>query len=156
MIADATGYRLSVGTTSGGTDILNAINVGNVSNYGFTSDLPDDTEIFVSVIPYDLDGDAVGCSQESFKTEKITNAPRSFFTPNNDGTNDFWIVPNRLNDISTIYIYDRYGKFLKEVGDLQSGWDGTYNNKPLVTSDYWYLILYRNGETLKGHFSLIR
>ncbi|MCB4800408.1 T9SS C-terminal target domain-containing protein, partial [Tamlana sp. PT2-4] len=60
-ISDATGYKLTVGTTSGGTDILNAEDVGNVLTYDFVSDLPETTTIYVSITPYNAVGDAVSC-----------------------------------------------------------------------------------------------
>ncbi|GAA4943149.1 hypothetical protein GCM10023314_15290 [Algibacter agarivorans] len=155
IVPDASGYILSVGTNSNGTDIIDALDLGNVLSYDLPENLPYSVDIYVSIIPYNSDQMAIDCIEDSFLVER-RQVPPKYFTPNSDGTNDYWIVPNRLNNISTIYIYNRYGKLLKEVGDLQSGWDGTYNNKPLPTNDYWYLILYKNGGTLKGHFSLMR
>ncbi|MFI1771825.1 MopE-related protein, partial [Thalassobellus citreus] len=154
-VLDATGYTITVGTGPGRTDIVNALDVGDVLSYNLPKNLPYRTEIYVSIVPYNNVQIAMGCAEESFTTERPQTPPQ-FFTPNNDGSNDNWVVPNRLNNISSITIYDRYGKLIKEVGDLQSGWDGTYKNKPLPTSDYWYLILYNDGRTLKGHFTLKR
>ena len=68
-LANATGYKLTVGTTSGGTDILNDQDVGNVLTYDLASDLPYSTIIYVKIIPYNATGDAVGCTEESFTTE---------------------------------------------------------------------------------------
>jgi len=65
----ATGYRLTVGTTTGGTDILNNVNVGNVTTYDPLGDLPYSTTIYVTITPYNAGGDAVGCTEESFTTE---------------------------------------------------------------------------------------
>ena len=158
-VTDATGYRLTVGTGSGASDVLNTYDVGNMTSYDLPSDLPENTSIYVNIMPYNSDGDAGACAEEIFTTETIvTNSdlPPKFFTPNNDSKNDYWIVSNTLNLISSIFIYDRYGKLLKQIGDISSGWDGTFNGSPMPANDYWYLLTYKDGRVLKGHFSLIR
>ncbi len=66
---EAEGYRLTVGTTSGGTDILNAQDVGDVTTYDLTNDLPEGTAIYVTIVPYNAQGSATGCSEVSFTTE---------------------------------------------------------------------------------------
>tara|TARA_R110002051_G_scaffold181460_1_gene251043 strand:+ start:133153 stop:140220 length:7068 start_codon:yes stop_codon:yes gene_type:complete len=87
-IANANGYKLNVGTTSGGTDILFAENVGNVITYEFTNNLPEDSDIFLTIIPYNDEGDAMGCIEESFKTELIPVPPlcTNLTTPLNNAT----------------------------------------------------------------------
>ncbi len=152
---DATGYVLSVGSSPGNTDILNALDVGNVLRYDLPEDLPYDQELFVSIVPYNDRQIAMGCPEYYFTTEGVQTPPR-FFTPNNDGFNDTWVVPDRFNEISAIQIFDRYGKLLKQLFNLQLGWDGTYKNAPLPESDYWYVIQYHDGRVLRGHFSLVR
>ncbi|WP_242094542.1 BspA family leucine-rich repeat surface protein [Aestuariivivens sediminicola] len=154
-VPDATGYVLSVGTSPGNTDILNALDVGNVLRYDLPEDLPYDQELFVSIVPYNDRQIAMGCPEYYFTTEGVQTPPR-FFTPNNDGFNDTWVVPDRFNEISAIQIFDRYGKLLKQLFNLQLGWDGTYKNAPLPESDYWYVIQYHDGRVLRGHFSLVR
>lgn len=62
------GYKLTVGTTSGGTDILNSMDVGNVTTYD-PGNFPYSTTIYVTITPYDGNGDAQGCTEESFTTE---------------------------------------------------------------------------------------
>jgi gliding motility-associated-like protein len=86
-----------------------------------------------------------------------------FFTPNNDGFNDFWNVKGVNTNLfpdSAIYIYDRYGKLLAAFKVSDTGWDGTYNNNKVISSDYWYLaqLIDTDGNIseFKGHFSLIR
>ena len=154
-VAGAMGYRLSVGTSSGNYNILDGADVGNVLSYDLINNFLYNTRIFVRVIHYNTSEEASTCIEERFITETTEEPPR-YFTPNNDGINDYWVVPNVSNVIKTIYIYDRYGKLLKEIGDLQSGWDGTHNNVPLPATDYWYLIIYNTGETTQGHFALKR
>ncbi|WP_341216567.1 BspA family leucine-rich repeat surface protein [uncultured Wocania sp.] len=160
LASNATGYKLTLGTNSGGTDILDAFDVGNVSNYNLSADLPENTTIYVSIVPYNSDGDAIACSEEVFTTETIVintnNLPPKFFTPNNDNRNDYWVVSNPLNQVLSVFIYNRYGKLLKQIKNISVGWDGTFNGKPMPVSDYWYLITYRDGKVLKGYFSLVR
>lgn len=62
-----TGYKLNVGTTAGGTDVLNGFNVGNVLSYNLGA-LDLDTTYYVTVIPYNANGDATGCTESSFTT----------------------------------------------------------------------------------------
>lgn len=85
----------------------------------------------------------------------------NFFTPNGDGFNDVWGVKGtspQFNSGVRVRIYDRYGKFLKQLGaGLQDyEWDGTYNGHPMPSDDYWYVVEFPGGKTIKGHFSLKR
>ncbi|MDG5491182.1 T9SS type A sorting domain-containing protein [Psychroserpens sp. SPM9] len=61
-----TGYTVSVGTTSGGTDIVNGATTTE-TNYALT-DLEYETEYFVNIVPYNGIGSATGCVEESFTT----------------------------------------------------------------------------------------
>lgn len=64
----ATGYRISVGTSAGATDLANNIDVGNVLSYKLANELPLDQDIFVQIIPYNENGDTGPCSVEKFTT----------------------------------------------------------------------------------------
>ena len=80
-----------------------------------------------------------------------------FFTPNDDGYNDFWKI--KLSEFErglTIKIFDRFGKFLKFLDNDDYGWDGTYNQKPLPSDDYWFVVTRANGDEFKNHFTLKR
>lgn len=84
-----------------------------------------------------------------------------YFTPNNDGYHDTWnIIGIATGDPQAkIYIFDRFGKLLKQLSPLGSGWDGTYNGNPLPSSDYWFRVEYTEDEQskeFKGHFTLKR
>ena len=70
-----TGYKINLGTTTGGTDILNAEDVGNVTTYDLASDLSYSTTYYCTITAYNLDGDATGCTEESFTTETIATIP---------------------------------------------------------------------------------
>lgn len=86
-----------------------------------------------------------------------------FFTPNNDGYNDYWTVLGFREDFyptSQFYIFDRFGKVVATLSPNSQGWDGTYNGKLLPATDYWFSVqlIDINGvvRNKKGHFSLIR
>lgn len=63
-----TGYNLSIGTTSGGTDIVNAATTSDTSFSLSGLGLAYDTEYFVNIVPFNSFGDATGCTEESFRT----------------------------------------------------------------------------------------
>ncbi|MDX1470448.1 MAG: T9SS type B sorting domain-containing protein, partial [Flavobacteriaceae bacterium] len=82
-----------------------------------------------------------------------------FFTPNGDGSNDTWQVKGISPDFqsqTTVFIYDRYGKLLKELAPLSRGWDGKFNGLMLPTSDYWFRVRLEDGREFTGHFTLKR
>ncbi|WP_240673089.1 T9SS type B sorting domain-containing protein [Aequorivita ciconiae] len=84
-----------------------------------------------------------------------------YFTPNGDGYHDTWNIIGmaQADPSAKIYIFDRYGKLLKQVSPLGPGWDGTYNGNPLPSSDYWFRVEYVLDGTpyqFKGHFALKR
>ncbi|MBN4084871.1 T9SS type B sorting domain-containing protein [Flavobacteriaceae bacterium AH-315-B10] len=82
-----------------------------------------------------------------------------FFTPNNDSYNDTWQifgVSNQFQPNSTIFIYDRYGKLLKQLDPTSRGWDGTFNGLRLPSSDYWFHVRLQDGRIFKSHFTLKR
>lgn len=104
-----------------------------------------------------------------FEVTPIPIFPAKFFTPNDDGVNDYWTIEN-LNVYPSyiVQIFDRFGKLIYE---LRSGqfhadgevnyhpfqWDGNYLGHPLPSTDYWYLItLEEVRKQYTGHFTLKR
>ena len=82
-----------------------------------------------------------------------------FFTPNDDGYNDTWHIygisdPSYVESI--IYIFDRYGKLLKQLSPQSMGWDGTFNGQDLPSNDYWFHVKLQDGRVFKSHFTLKR
>ena len=121
------------------------------------------SNVFTNVNPGDhivTVTDSNGCSNLS-TTISVIGYP-TYFTPNGDGFNDFWNIIGLENQPSSkIYIFDRYGKLLKQISSKSLGWDGTYNGALLPTSDYWFTIEYIEPLTtelkiFKSHFSLKR
>ena len=82
-----------------------------------------------------------------------------YFTPNGDGYHDYWQVRGVNDEIqgnTVIYIYDRYGKLLKQLSGRSQGWDGNFNGRPLPSDDYWFHIIFEDGREVKSHFTLKR
>jgi gliding motility-associated-like protein len=84
-----------------------------------------------------------------------------FFTPNGDGNNDTWNIDGLGQQHASILIFDRYGKLIKQIRtSADAGWDGTYNNEPMPSSDYWFKLDYfdrlGNAKEFRAHFSLKR
>ncbi|WP_335966576.1 T9SS type B sorting domain-containing protein [Galbibacter sp. PAP.153] len=101
--------------------------------------------------------DKNGCGMVSQKISVI--GYDKFFTPNGDGYNDYWRIHGTNGTFqanSLIFIYDRYGKLIKQIRPLSKGWDGNYNGIPLPSSDYWFSATLEDGREFKGHFTLKR
>jgi gliding motility-associated-like protein len=84
-----------------------------------------------------------------------------FFTPNSDGYNETWNIKDLITDHpeSIISIFDRYGKLIKQISPSGIGWDGTYNNQKLPSTDYWFTVNYiHEGQEkiFRAHFTLKR
>ncbi|HJS00162.1 MAG TPA: T9SS type B sorting domain-containing protein, partial [Flavobacterium sp.] len=104
--------------------------------------------------------DQAGCSAPITKNDiVVVNYPK-FFTPNNDGYNDNWnVVELSAQPNAYIRIFDRYGKFLKQISPNGTGWNGTFNGHNVPADDYWFIIRYVENNILKefkSHFSLKR
>ncbi len=102
--------------------------------------------------------DKNGCGDALERIFPVLGFPE-FFSPNNDGHNDFWQVKGfqEIDDRNAIiHIFDRYGKLLKTLAPNSKGWDGTYNNLPLPQNDYWVRVVLSSGIVLNAHFSLLR
>lgn len=104
--------------------------------------------------------DANGCSTSITENDILVIKHPKYFTPNGDGFNDTWKISGLTNSlINKIYIFDRYGKLLKEIAASGTGWDGTYLGVPMPADDYWFTIDYVEDfspKEFKAHFTLKR
>ncbi|NDV17235.1 T9SS type B sorting domain-containing protein [Muricauda sp. TY007] len=103
--------------------------------------------------------DSNGCEVVQSTTMNLVDISiPDFFTPNNDGQNDYWSPKNTelFPDIET-YIFDRYGRKIKIMGQSDE-WDGEYDSKPMPSGDYWYIVKLNDGSGREfvGHFTLYR
>ncbi|MFC0603952.1 T9SS type B sorting domain-containing protein [Winogradskyella pulchriflava] len=83
-----------------------------------------------------------------------------YFTPNGDGNHDTWNIKG-IGSSAKIYIFDRYGKLLKQLSPTGPGWDGTFNGNRMPSNGYWFTVEYDEPLTgkrkeFKAHFTLKR
>ncbi|MDX1829751.1 MAG: T9SS type B sorting domain-containing protein [Lutibacter sp.] len=152
----------------------NSITIKNISNFGngnYTFSIDNiegpyqEYNTFENLLPgfhtiYILDNTMCGYDQIEIP---ILGFPKHF-TPNNDGVNDTWQLQGFSTDfypVSKIFIFNRFGKLLKELDPSDNkGWDGIFNGKRLPSSDYWFTVKLTNSigviKNYSGHFSLLR
>ena len=99
--------------------------------------------------------DKNGCGQDN-KLFDVLSFPK-FFTPNNDGVNDYWTVEGMQFYLgSKVTIFDKFGKLIIQLQGKKT-WNGTFNGKNLPSTDYWYVFKLNDDQPdTRGHFTLKR
>lgn len=100
------------------------------------------------------------CTNEIAIQIKVINYPY-FFTPNGDGSNDFWNIPDIANHPEAkISIYNRYGQIIAKIEPTSVGWNGTLlDGTKAPSTDYWFKVefIFQGKPTVyTSNFSLIR
>ncbi len=163
-ISNVDGYRITVGTTSNGNDVLDNFDAGNDTSYNLSTDLPENTQIFVTITPYNAVGNAIGCTEESFTTERSISFPEEDttkygFSPDGNGINDYWVIDGIQNyPDNEVIIYNRWGdKVFRIVGydNLSRVFSGEANQKTtmgagkLPSGTYFFEIKINGNHNLK-------
>ncbi|MBU2940825.1 gliding motility-associated C-terminal domain-containing protein [Lacinutrix sp. C3R15] len=114
------GYKLYIGTTPGGTDVLNGLDVGDVLTYD-PGTLDYATTYYVTIVPYNGNGDATGCTEESFTTR---NDPNVIIDCAAGPYNTTYCYGN--NDPMVFYFASADGyplNLMFNAGDIENFWD---------------------------------
>lgn len=99
--------------------------------------------------------DKNGCGSD--REEVVLLMYPSFFTPNGDGINDYWVIKHAyLEPQMNVQIFDRFGKLITSFNGNGYGWDGEYQGRELPSTDYWFVVTRGNGKEKRGHFSMLR
>lgn len=107
------GYRLSLGTSPGASDILEETDLGTATSYIPNGDLPFGTEIFVRIRPYNSAGTATDCAIQSFTTMIPEDGTKYGFSPDGDGVNEYWHIENiDYYPDNKVTIYNRWGNMV--------------------------------------------
>ncbi|MFN1217804.1 choice-of-anchor J domain-containing protein [Chryseobacterium kwangjuense] len=122
-VPSATGYRLKVGTTSGGTNVVNDLNVQNVTTYDIPGNLNTGTTYYATIVPYNEIGNASGCTQISFTTgfspanDSCVGALTASSLPYSFTQSDGSFATNNSGFITTCSSGMNDGTWFKFVGD---------------------------------------
>jgi gliding motility-associated-like protein len=81
----------------------------------------------------------------------------SLFTPNADGMNDYWYIPD-LEEYGriSVTVYNRFGQIVYKSDNYNNDWDGTWNGNPLPSASYYYIIKSSDKGFLKGVVNIVR
>lgn len=92
-------------------------------------------------------------------SELVNLSIPTIFTPNNDGVNDTWQIPNldRIPE-AIISVFDRKGSVVFRSKGYKTDWDGAINKIPLPPDTYNYSIItnIKGEKALRGLVLLIR
>jgi gliding motility-associated-like protein len=105
-------------------------------------------------------GDGNHDAAEAFADVEVYSTHKDImylFTPNNDGFNDLWELP----EMSTwgncdVKVYNRWGKLVYDNKNYNNTWDGTSGGKPVPEGPYYFVIKTENAGTVKGTVNIVR
>ena len=106
-VDDATGYLFTAGTTSGGNDLADAVDLGLSTSYSFTG-VADQT-YYYTVTPYNAAGNAEACEEESVTTASLICSPCDAavaLTPGIQQTGDTADFEDSIDDSTCLGSYD--------------------------------------------------
>jgi gliding motility-associated-like protein len=120
------------------------------------SDFPADmdNDFVPDAIDNDLDGDGVpnnfdnapelyNPNQEFVENDQnyVEIISPTFFTPNGDGKNDFWVIEElQRYPNNQVWLYDTSGNLIFNQPNYNNNWDGTNNGVPTPEASYLFLI----------------
>jgi gliding motility-associated-like protein len=101
-----------------------------------------------------------GCTSSDDVLVKVVEGiyiPNSF-TPNGDGRNDRWQIPNiEFATEASVTIFNRYGNLIYQKRGGMVEWDGTFKGKPQPSGVYIYLVTFKaSSSPTRGFLTLIR
>jgi gliding motility-associated-like protein len=85
--------------------------------------------------------------------------PNNLVTPNGDGVNDRWVIPNiDMYPENEVMVYDKAGRAVFAKRGYNNEWDGTVNGKLLKEDAYFYVIKFNKDGALpiRGYVSIVR
>jgi gliding motility-associated-like protein len=85
--------------------------------------------------------------------------PNNLITPNGDGVNDKWVIPNiDMYPDNEVMVYDKAGRAVFSKRGYNNEWDGTVNGTKLKEDAYFYVIKFNKDGALpiRGYVSIVR
>lgn len=173
-------YSLNVSFTSDyeyGVDLPVTINFNNTTqnpsgNYNWTfgdgsqSNENNPSHSFIETDEYIVTlSDSNSYCKDSFTETLLFESPNTIFipnvfTPNNDGTNDYFLIKGYNITSITCDIFNRWGEKIYSWEGIDGLWNGTYDGKTASDGTYFYIskVEWKNGEkeTITGHITLLK
>jgi gliding motility-associated-like protein len=84
--------------------------------------------------------------------------PTNILTPNGDGKNDTWYIPDiQLFPDNYVKVFDRGGRQVYYKKSYNNDWDGTLSGNPLAAGTYYYIVYLGQGfSMIYGYITLLR
>jgi gliding motility-associated-like protein len=131
-------------------------NTGSVNGYVLT--IKKDGNLTITAIQVgDHNWNPAPVVNQSIVTLPTFDNIRSLFTPNNDGMNDYWYIPD-LEQYGKLQVtvYNRFGQTVYQSDGYKNDWDGTWNGYPLPSASYYYIIKSSTKGIIKGVVNIVR
>lgn len=99
-------------------------------------------------------------SAEAFVSTEVYSTHKDImhlFTPNNDGINDLWELPDMAAwGKCDVRVFNRWGKLVFADADYNNQWDGRSDGKGLPEGAYYFIIKSENSGMIKGTVNIVR
>ena len=85
--------------------------------------------------------------------------PANIVTPNGDGVNDKWVIPNiDMYPDNEVKVFDKSGRVVFTKRGYNNEWDGTFNGNKLKEDAYLYIIKFNKDGVLpiRGYVTIVR
>lgn len=98
-----------------------------------------------------------GTAEVTINLEDVPFVAPKMFSPNNDGLNDFWQIPN-IQSFSAceVVIFSRNGNIVHKAMPYNNDWNGLNDGTELPEGAYYFTMSCPDGRTESGSVSIIR
>lgn len=150
--ATASSYKINLGTTPGGNDIMNMVDVGNVTSYTLTTPLNYSTQYYLTVYATNVAGTSAGCTERSFTTGGITcptvNSPANNATGLSLQPTISWSASAGASGYRLSVGTTAGGTNIVNNVDLGNVTSYTFSSPLSINTDYYYTVnAYAGGAT---------
>jgi gliding motility-associated-like protein len=150
-------YTLAATSTSGLTVLFESMNANIATMAG--SVLTGVSKGSAQIRAYN-NGDQNYNAAQILATVEITSSHKNImylFTPNNDGFNDLWEIPEMdTYGKCDVRVFNRWGKLVYSSPDYNNDWNGTWNGNNVPEGAYYFVIKTENSGTITGTVNIIR
>jgi len=145
-VEGAEGYRVSIGTSAGASDVVDNVSIGNVINYSFTGEY--NTTYYYKLVPFNGAGSAADCEEGTFTTASVGCycTPDPSYVDGNGITNvqlgDTDLVTpageeNQWGDVYALTYYDHSDSPVNVGQGLNTNFKITYDSGTSYLTNVW-------------------